>query len=175
VWSSLESKRETNYHITMQKSNYLNIQYVTRTAGIHVLQSFPIFKKNNGCFSKHFHYSFDTLSTYHLRSTKGQCTHEPRAMTMKVIWAQMKWPKAVPRHIQNHVVRWRALKCSVKSYVTRPSTKCSFNEFLFMRDSHTWKKYNQTTYIYMRSWSAMPRVNHLVFIWSLPTFLKKLT
>jgi hypothetical protein len=27
----------------------------------------------------------------------------------------------------------QALKCSVKSYVTDPSIKCWFNEFLFMR------------------------------------------
>ena len=35
-------------------------------------------------------------------------------------------PKAVPRHLQNHVVRSRVLKYSVKSFVTIPSTKCYF-------------------------------------------------
>ena len=44
-----------------------------------------------------------------------------------------KCPKAVPTHLQHHVVWSRTLKCSVKSYVTGPSTKCYFNEFLFMR------------------------------------------
>ena len=34
---------------------------------------------------------------------------------------------------KNHVVRSWILKCSVKSYVTGPSTKCYFNNFLFMR------------------------------------------
>ena len=43
-----------------------------------------------------------------------------------------KCPKGVPTHLQNHVVWSRTLKCSVKSYVTGPSTKCDFNEFLFM-------------------------------------------
>ena len=36
-------------------------------------------------------------------------------------------------HVPNHVVWSQALKCSVKSYVTGPSTKCYFNEFLFMQ------------------------------------------
>ena len=40
--------------------------------------------------------------------------------------------KAIPTHLQNHVVCSRILKCSVMSYVTRPSTKCYFNEFPFM-------------------------------------------
>jgi hypothetical protein len=42
-------------------------------------------------------------------------------------------PKAVPTHLQNHHVVWsRTLECSVKSYVTGPSTKFYFNDFLFM-------------------------------------------
>ena len=40
---------------------------------------------------------------------------------------------SVPTHLQTHVVWSRTLKCSVKSYVTGPSTKCWLNEFLFMR------------------------------------------
>ena len=40
-----------------------------------------------------------------------------------------KCAKVVPRHLQNHVVWSRILKCSVKPwYVTRASTKCYFNE-----------------------------------------------
>jgi hypothetical protein len=43
-----------------------------------------------------------------------------------------KCPKAVPTHLQNHVVVWsRILECSKKLYVTGPSIKCYFNEFLF--------------------------------------------
>jgi hypothetical protein len=34
---------------------------------------------------------------------------------------------------QNHVVWLQALKCSVKLYVTGPSTKHYFKEFLFVR------------------------------------------
>ena len=45
-----------------------------------------------------------------------------------------KCPKAAPTHLHNHVVVWsRILEFSVKPYVTGPSTKCHFNEFLFMR------------------------------------------
>jgi hypothetical protein len=51
----------------------------------------------------------------------------------EIVGAQRKCPKAVPTHLQNHVVWSRIFKCSVKSYVTRASTKCYFNEFLFMR------------------------------------------
>ena len=43
-----------------------------------------------------------------------------------------KRPKAVTRHLQNCVVWLRFLECIVKSYVTGPSTKCYFNENLFM-------------------------------------------
>jgi hypothetical protein len=66
------------------------------------------------------------------KETKGHFTHEPRAMTMKLRKLKRTCPKAVPRHLQNHVVWSRTLKCSVKSYVTGPSTQCYFNEFLFM-------------------------------------------
>jgi hypothetical protein len=41
--------------------------------------------------------------------------------------------KKVIKGRQNRVVWSRTLKCSVKSYVTGPSTKCYFNEFLFIR------------------------------------------
>ena len=42
-------------------------------------------------------------------------------------------PKAIPRHLQNHVVWSQILKCGVKSYVTGSPTKCYFNKFLFMQ------------------------------------------
>ena len=41
-------------------------------------------------------------------------------------------PKVVPRYLQNHVVWSWTLKCSVKSCVIGSSTKCHFNEWLFM-------------------------------------------
>jgi hypothetical protein len=44
-----------------------------------------------------------------------------------------KCSKVVRRHLQNHVLWSQILKCSVKSYVTMPSTKCYFNEFLFIQ------------------------------------------
>ena len=57
-------------------------------------------------------------------------THEPRAVTRKLWEPKRKWPKAIPRHLQNHVVWSQILKCSVMSYVTGSSTKCYFNECL---------------------------------------------
>jgi hypothetical protein len=65
--------------------------------------------------------------------TQGHFTHEPRAVTLKLWEPKRKGPKAVATHLQNHVVVWsQTLKCSVKPYVIGPSTKCYFNEFLFM-------------------------------------------
>ena len=65
--------------------------------------------------------------------TKGPFTHNPKAVTMRLRQPKKKCWKAIPRHLQNHVVRSRTLKRSVKSYVTGPSIKCHFNRFLFMR------------------------------------------
>ena len=64
---------------------------------------------------------------------KGHFTHKPRAETMKLWELIKKSPKAVPTHLQHHVVWSQTLECSVKSYVTKPSTKCYFKEFLFIR------------------------------------------
>ena len=49
-----------------------------------------------------------------------------------IVRAQRKVSTSVPRHLQNHVQWSRILKCSVKSYVTVPSTECYFNKFLFI-------------------------------------------
>ena len=51
----------------------------------------------------------------------------------EIVRAQRKCFKVVPTHLQYHVVWSRILKCSVKLYATGLSTKCYFNEFLFMR------------------------------------------
>ena len=64
---------------------------------------------------------------------KGHFTHGPSAVTMTLWEPKRKYPKAAPRHLQNLVVWSRIVKCSVKSYVTGPLTKCWFNEFLNMR------------------------------------------
>jgi hypothetical protein len=63
---------------------------------------------------------------------KGHFMCGPRVVTMKLWEPKWKCPKAVPTHLQHHVVWSRILKCSVKSYVTGPSTNCYFNGFLFM-------------------------------------------
>ena len=52
----------------------------------------------------------------------------------EIVRAQKKVSKlkAVPTHLPHHVVWSRMFKCSVKSCVTWPSTKCYFNELLLM-------------------------------------------
>ena len=50
-----------------------------------------------------------------------------------IVKAQNKMSEAVPRYLQIHVVWSQILKCSVKPYVTGPSTKCYLNPFLFLR------------------------------------------
>ena len=80
------------------------------------------------------HLSFSWPDTLHSVGTlRAHFTHEPRAMTRKLWEPKRKCLKAVPRHLQNHVVWSRTLKCSVKSYVTMPSSKCYFCEFLYVR------------------------------------------
>ena len=70
----------------------------------------------------------------HLRArwNMGHFTFEPRAVTMKFREPKRNCAKVVPRHLQNHRVWSWTFKYSVKSYVTGPSTKCYFNECLFM-------------------------------------------
>ena len=69
----------------------------------------------------------------------------------EIVSPKQKCPEVVPRHIQNHV--WsRILKCNAKSYMTRPSTKCYFNEFLFMQVL-THDKIDKPTVVSV--WSAM--------------------
>jgi hypothetical protein len=50
-----------------------------------------------------------------LHTQAKSCDHE-------IVRAQMKCLKAIPRHLQNHVVWSRALKRGVKSHVTGPSS-----------------------------------------------------
>ena len=74
---------------------------------------------------------------------------------MKLWEPKRKCPKAVPIHLQNHVVWSRALKCSVKAYVIGSSTKCYFNEFLFTQAFTHDKKYRikQRLWAFGVSWS----------------------
>ena len=76
---------------------------------------------------------------FSLSNTKKLSTRELTLNHCQEPWpwnrdnSKRKCPKAVPTHLQNHVVVWsQTLECSVKSYVARPSTKCRCNEFLFM-------------------------------------------
>ena len=91
----------------------------------------------------------------HKSTNKGHFTHEPRVVTMKLWEPKRKCPKAVPTHLQNHVVWSQTRKCSVMSYVTGPSTKCYFNEFLSMRVlTHGKKKgINQRLWAFAVRWS----------------------
>ena len=63
-----------------------------------------------------------------------------------------KCPKAIPRHLQNHVVWSWIFKCIVKSYVTGPSTKCYFNDF-YSCGSSRMIIYNKSMIVNI--WSAM--------------------
>ena len=80
-----------------------------------------------------------------------ECTDWLGTPCEPALWAtsvtsQEPWPwncespkevsKGHPRHFQNHVVWSHALKCSAKSYVTGPSTKCYINESLLMHAPH---------------------------------------
>ena len=51
---------------------------------------------------------------------------------MKLCEPKRKCLKAIPTHLQNHVMWSQTLKCNVKPHVTGASTKCYFNECLFM-------------------------------------------
>ena len=66
--------------------------------------------------------------------------YEPRAVTMKLWEPKRKCPKAVPTHLHNRIVWSRTLKCSVKSYVAGPSTKCCFYNFFLIIHAgpHAW-------------------------------------
>ena len=76
--------------------------------------------------------SWPTITLLH-RRLRATSHHGPRAVTMELWEYKRKCQKAVPRHFQTHIVWSQTLKCSVKSYVTRASTVCYFNEILFMR------------------------------------------
>ena len=85
------------------------------TTMLHNLYVWYIFKPltlTNGWIAAYRYYLFYMV--------KGHFTHEPRAVTIKVWEPKRKCPKAVSTHLQNHVLCWWILKCSVKSYVTGP-------------------------------------------------------
>ena len=88
----------------------------------------------------------DTLSNMQIHrqrsryKSQGHFTKGPRAKCRdhEIVRAQKKVSKGRPKTTsKNHVVWSQTLKCSVKSYVTKSSTKCYFNESLFMWDLHT--------------------------------------
>ena len=85
---------------------------------LHSLASSPIrHGRINPCYTlilKSTHAWPQDLGPLHTRAIYNMKLWEPK----------IESPKAVPRHLQNHVVWSRTLKFSVKSYVTGPSTKC---------------------------------------------------
>ena len=104
----------------------------------------------------------EMLPLYTMTHHKGHFTHEPQAVTMKLWEPQKKCPKAVPTHLYNHVVWSQTLKCSVKSYVTKPSIKYYINQFLFMRVLTHKNKLNQQLWAFRVPWSPTS------FVLSLP-------
>ena len=67
--------------------------------------------------------SFGTLGPLHTRAKSRD--HEIVSRDQESV------QRLSQRHLQNRVLWSQTLKCSVKSYVTGPSTKCYFDEFLF--------------------------------------------
>jgi hypothetical protein len=64
----------------------------------------------------------------------------------EIVRAQKKVFKGrPPRHLQNHVVWSRILKCSVKSYVTMPSTSEHEISTLIMNEMYIWVLENYDT------------------------------
>ena len=62
---------------------------------------------------------------------EGHFAHKSSPMNMKLWEPKRKSPKAVPTHLQTHVVWSWVLKCSVKSDVTGPSPKCFYNDLFY--------------------------------------------
>ena len=58
---------------------------------------------------------------------------------MKLWEPKRKYPKAVPRHLQNHVLWARTLKCSVKPYVTGWLNQMLFQWISIHTSPHTWR------------------------------------
>ena len=106
---------------------------ITRVSYNFQLQWCLVKKNSRGPPLSHKWWLAICMNALIMSSIKGHFTHEPRAVTMKLWEPKRKCSNAVPRHFQNHVVWSRTLKCSAKSNVTRPSTNCYFNEFLFMQ------------------------------------------
>ena len=57
---------------------------------------------------------------------KGHLDTQAKSHDHKIVRAQKKCPKAIPKLFQNHVVWSRALKCSMKSDLTG-----TLNQMLF--------------------------------------------
>jgi hypothetical protein len=68
-----------------------------------------------------------------IRRELGPLHTRAKSRDHRIVRAQRKVSRGRPNTPQNHVVWSRTLECSVKSYVTQPSTKCYFNVSLFMR------------------------------------------
>ena len=63
---------------------------------------------------------------------QGSLHTRTKSRDLEIVRTRKKCPNAVPTHLHRHVVGSQILKCSVKLYVAMPSTKCYFNEYLFM-------------------------------------------
>ena len=84
----------------------------------------------------------------------GSLPTQAKSCDHEIFRAHKKCPKVVIRRPQNHVVWSRILKCSVKPYVTGPSTKCYFDEILFMWVlTHDKNRINQRLWTFRVPWS----------------------
>ena len=127
--SNLESKLPRLRHVSRSQSFYL--EFSNHRFHFHMSKYFHAWASYKDCGSR-----FRTSAI--LYPAYGEELRVTSHMS-KELWPwNCESPKesvqrAVPRHLQNHVVCSQTLKCIVKSYVTGPSTKCYSNEFLFVR------------------------------------------
>jgi hypothetical protein len=129
----------TIWYPAIDESNWMKSAYFT----IHLGKTPPA---QNGCRLKSVSFFKSvgfTSSTFQIHSDFSQ--NQPTTITLntgspwtllhmwakshdhEIVSAQKKCLMAVPRHFQNHLVWSRVFECSVKPYVTRPSTNCYFN------------------------------------------------
>ena len=133
LWSS-PNHATIKYTFPMKKSDDLtNVHPSLRNQSSNSWFSIwdPINKEHKGVFCTTSVLDLD----YNVRATSHTT---PRAVTMKFWRPKRKCPKAVPSYLQIYVVWSQTLNCSVKSYVTGPSTKCYFKKTIVHADPHTW-------------------------------------
>ena len=82
------------------------------------------------CFKKVLPYLCVLLATLEFTCRNCDFVNCDTSWTSQEPWPwNCESPKVVPWRLRNHVMWSRVVECSVKSYVTGPSTECYFNEW----------------------------------------------